>query len=131
MIFLVLVVEIAVIRYLILPASLISSALYRILNMALGFKRDLTEQIFYSTEEMSKEELEELKKSLMYFNSKCKYWKSQSDMGYFGYWFKIDSLQTWWSIRSGDLRNSILSLLFTLIPALLTYFMNNFKYKFN
>ena len=129
MIFLVLMLEIAVIRYLILPASLISSSLLRILNIALGYKRDIYEEIcFPQQKKFSPEDLEYFKTCLLYFGSKLKYWKAQMDMGYFAYWFKIDSLHTWWSIRSGDLRNSILSLLFTLIPALLTYFVKNSKY---
>eukprot|EP01080_Neovahlkampfia_damariscottae_P002580 gene2580-3542_t len=124
LVFLVVLLEIAVIFYLVLPASMTTMEMTATVIAALDIEREFTSKILFNDQYTDEEKIK-IEKALRLMNSKCKYWQAQAQLGYIGYWFRLESIHTSWGIGPGDVRSSIMAFLFTLTPSLITFFLNN------
>eukprot|EP01080_Neovahlkampfia_damariscottae_P000005 gene5-4256_t len=118
LVFLVILLEIAVIFYLILPGAICTMELNGSVNTLLGVEKNFASEIMIKKRN-------DLRDTLELFQTKCRFWQAQVQLGYSGYWFRVESLHTSWGISSSDVRTSILAFCFTLTPALITFFLNN------
>jgi hypothetical protein len=130
LIFLVVMLEIAVTRFLLLPASICTNRSTWIVVGMLEVEKDISQFLLFPPEDITKDELRDLKHTLSYFSSKMRYWQTQAQLGFLGYWFRIEMLFTSWGIGASDLRASVFTFLFTIIPALITFFVKHIKYSF-
>jgi hypothetical protein len=130
LIFLVLMLEIAVTRYLVLPASICTGRSTWIIMSMLGVEKNISQFLLYPPNDLGESEKMRITHELEYLASKLRYWQIHAFQGFFGYRFKIESLFTSWQIGPNDLRTTVFSFLFTIIPAMITYFVKHFKNKF-
>jgi len=125
--FIVLVAELAVDRYLILPAALVSQESYRATNFLFACKKTIGKNLITLEGKLPKDQMDKLIAIKKYYDDVTTFWEDQSILGWMGYWFKLGFIRTTWGIMPSDISSSLTTFAFTLIPAIVTYIFHNYQ----
>lgn len=119
--FLVVLMEIAVMRYVIQPSSSTTTEFkLTILQMLL---REKMYNKYIETANLDEEKKQKMMKISRYMRIVLTHWDSQCTLNETGFSVKSTSIQTRWYINSELMRTNIQTFMLTVVPSLVTYFV--------
>lgn len=125
LIYVVLLFEFAVLRYIITPASVSTNEIRLTIKDAhLMFTH--FDDFVNNDKDLSKEERDRLRIAAHYFRDVNRAWEGQTQLGFVGFQFRINEIGTAFPITADFMRNALYSTFITIIPAVLTYFVKLF-----
>lgn len=125
LIYVVLLFEFAVLRYIITPASVSTNEIRLTIKDAHLLFTHFNDFV-NNDKDLTKEEREKLRITAHYFRDTTKAWEGQTQLGFVGFQFRINEIGTAFPITADFMRNALYSTFITIIPAVLTYFVKLF-----
>jgi hypothetical protein len=125
LIFIVLLLEFAVLRYIITPASVSTNEMRLTMKDAHLMCSHFLDYV-HTAKGMSEEEEARMRHTAQYFRDVIRAWEGQTQLGFVGFQFRLNEIGTAFPITADFMRNAVYSTFITIIPSVLTYFVKLF-----